>query len=65
MILTAKKIINQIKMPKDKKKIDRASNINRTLVIIGFLVYLYGPSITRFIGGAQGPGVPLPFDQNR
>ena len=45
----------------DWNKMPIPASIIKTPVIIGFLVYAYGPSVINFCGGLIGTGVPFAF----
>jgi len=64
--LPIKNIAVKIRIQNDPKKNDSPSKITRTAIIMGFLTYLYGPTITnvRVSVLRKGIKVPLPFFMN-
>jgi len=60
-----KKINAQINRTRDQNNSASPNKIKNIPVIIGFLMYRYGPLTTNFLGGFHGAGVPFPNREKR
>jgi hypothetical protein len=60
-----KKINAQPNRTGDQNKSASPDKIKITPVIMGFLIYRYGPLTTKVFGGFQGAGVPFPNRKKR
>jgi hypothetical protein len=60
-----KKINAQINRTGDQNKSASPDKIKSTPMIMGFLIYRYGPLTTKVFGGFQGAGVPFPNRKKR
>jgi len=60
-----KKINAQINRTKDQNNSASPNKIKIIPVIIGFLIYRYGPLTTNVFGGFQEAGVPFPYRKKR
>jgi hypothetical protein len=64
-MFATKKVNAQTKRTTDQNNTASPNKIRSIPVIIGFLIYRYGPATTNFFGGSQGAGVPFPHRKKR